>query len=127
MERVDIAFYGYDDDPRELFEIQEVRQYVSDLDVKFPFWLFFLSKKHLGLQCLLWCNLPPYLTPEGRADIFPRRIGELLTKRWFPAMNHVCNFAGYSEEQVELLTDRAIEYINNGRLPLDSPVPERLR
>lgn len=52
FERVDIAFHGYDDDSRELFGIQKVRDYSHKLDHSFPFWLFFLSKRHLGLQCL---------------------------------------------------------------------------
>jgi hypothetical protein len=40
-ERVDIAFHGYDQDSRELFEIPEVRNFVHRLDEQFPFWLFF--------------------------------------------------------------------------------------
>src|ERR1700676_3103993 len=59
FERVDIAFHGFDSDARELFEIAEVRHYVHKLDAKFPFWLFFLSKYHPGLQCLTLCFLPP--------------------------------------------------------------------
>jgi len=45
QENVNIAFHGYDNDPRELFEIPEVRNYVYKLDEIFPFWLFFLVKK----------------------------------------------------------------------------------
>src|SRR6185312_10390513 len=53
--RVDIMFDGYNGFAAELFEISEVRTFVYKLDEKFPFWLFFLSKHHLGLQCLLFC------------------------------------------------------------------------
>ena len=45
MERLSIAFHGYDQDVRELDEIREVRDFVYMLDDKFPYWLFFLSKK----------------------------------------------------------------------------------
>jgi len=118
FERVEITFYGYDDDPRELFEIDEVRSFVRKLDDEFPFWLFFLSKRHLGLQCLMLCMLPPFLTDEGRLETFPERISQFLTKRWFPAMNQVCEYAGFSEPQIEELTDRVVNYITKGRIPL---------
>jgi hypothetical protein len=99
VERVDISFHGYDHTPQELFEIPEVRNFVYQLDEQFPFWLFFLSKRHLGLQCLLLCFLPPFLTEDARSRIFPERIRQLLTNRWFPAMNQMCEYVGFSEMQ----------------------------
>lgn len=119
MERVDIAFHGFDDTPEELFEISEVRSFVHELDRQFPFWLFFLSKQHLGLQCLLLCFLPPFLTDEARSKVFPERINQLLSQRWLPAMNHMCELVGFSEMHIEQLTDRAVRYITTGRLPFD--------
>ena len=113
-ERVDIAFHGYDDTAFELFEMPTVRSFVFELDEKFPYWLFFLSKHHLGLQCVLLCFLPPSLTEAARAKVFPARIGELLTGHWFPAMNHVCRYAGFSEQEVNALTDRVEAYIIRG-------------
>jgi hypothetical protein len=115
FERVDIAFHGYDDASEELFEILEVRDFVYKLDEQFPFWLFFLSKHHLGLQCLLLCLLPPFLTETGRSEHFPQRIGELLERRWFPAMNDICKYVGFSQHQIEELTDRIEAYINQGK------------
>lgn len=115
-EKVDIAFQGYDDHPEELFEIPEVRNYVYKLDEQFPFWLYFLSKKHLGLQALLLCFLPPYLKEEAKKEIFPERINDLLTKRWFPALNHIGEFVGMSDHENEAITERTIQYIFNGPL-----------
>lgn len=114
-ERVDIAFEGYDHTTEELFEIPEVRDFVYKLDEMFPFWLFFMSKAHLGLQCILLCFLPPYLKPEAKARIFPVRIEQLLTQHLFPAMNDVCAFVGMSEEDVAEMTDRTIEYMSSGQ------------
>lgn len=120
FERVDIAFHGFDQDTRELYEIPEVRSFVYQLDEQFPFWLFFLSKRHLGLQCLLLCFLPPYLTEQARSRIFPERINQLLSSRWFPAMNQLCEYAGFSERQVKQLTDRVVNYISDGLKQPDS-------
>lgn len=120
LERVDIAFHGYDHQADELFEIPAVRQYVQELDNQFPYWLYFLSKRHLGLQCLLHCFLPPFLKEEARNRIFPERINQLLTQRWYPAMAQMCQLTGLSDEQVEQLVDRALKYITEGRFPPDS-------
>ena len=37
FERIDVLFHGYDDDTRELCEIDAVREYVSLLDSEFPY------------------------------------------------------------------------------------------
>ena len=79
FEQLDIAFHGYDNDQRELFEIPEVRDFVNWLDDQFPFWLFFLTKKGLGLQCIMLCLMPPHLTDEARKTVLPRRLDELLS------------------------------------------------
>ncbi len=120
VERVDISFHGYEHTQQELFEIPEVRNFVYQLDGEFPFWLYFLSKRHLGLQCLLFCFLPPFLTEVARSRIFPERINQLLTNRWFPAMNNICGYVGFSEKQIERLTERALAYITTGRFSLDA-------
>lgn len=129
FERLDIAFHGYDETTQELFEIVEVRDFVYKLDEQFPFWLFFLSKHYLGLQCLLLCFLPPFLTEEGRSEVFPERIERLLTKRWFPAMNHICEYAAFSEQDIERLSDRVLAYIRSGPLQESDPhgVPHEIR
>ena len=34
---------GYDDDPRELYQIPEVVSFIKDLNRKLPFWLYFVN------------------------------------------------------------------------------------
>ena len=118
FESVDIAFHGYNETREELFEISEVREFVYALDEQFPYWLFFLDKTALGLQCLACCFLPPFLTAEAKRKHYPERLNELLTKRWFPAMNQVCEWVGFTEEQIEMLTNRSVDYLLSG--PIDS-------
>ncbi len=116
QERVEIAFHGYDSDSRELYEIPEVRNFVYSLDNEFPYWLYFLSKKYFGLQALVLCFLPPFLTEEGKAKHFPTRIYDLLTERWLPALNHIGAFVGMSIQENETITDRTLQYISKGPL-----------
>jgi hypothetical protein len=41
-QRVFFGVLGYDDDPRELFEIPEVRAWIAAVDAEWPYWFFFL-------------------------------------------------------------------------------------
>jgi hypothetical protein len=116
-ERVDIVFDGYNDTPQELFEMASVRDFVRQLDQQFPYWLFFLSKRCLGLQCLFLCLLPEPVIRDESEELYRQRLGELLLHRWFPAMNHICAFAGYSEQERNALTDRVEAYVKDGRIP----------
>ena len=114
FEQIDLALHGYDDIDDELFELDKVRDYVRALDEHFPYWLYFLDKSGSGLQCIAYCLLPPFLTPEGKQLHFPERLNDLLTKRWFPAMNQLCEWTGFTEEAIEDLTNRSGNYLLNG-------------
>ena len=117
FERVDVSFHGYDQDRRELFEIPEVRDFVYKLDEEFPFWLFFLSKKHISLQAIALCFLPPYLTEEAKRTVLPQHLDRLLNNRWWPAMNEICEVVGFTEDDIEQLSGRVVSYFISGPLP----------
>ena len=53
--RVDVAFLGYTDDPRELRDIPEVRRFCSKLDDAFPYWFYFLSTDGVTLGVIASC------------------------------------------------------------------------
>jgi hypothetical protein len=114
--RVDIAFDGYNETPEELFEITQVRNYVYALDEQFPYWLYFLSRDYPGLQCITLCFLPPYLTDEARARIHPQRLGDLIERRWGPALNHICTAAGFPQSEADALLESAFIYYKHGPL-----------
>jgi hypothetical protein len=113
-ERVEIGVAGFDDDPRELYEIEEVRSFVYKLDSEFPYWLYFLTKRGTGLSFILSCFCPPFLTPEAQLRIWNERLADYLSKRGFPALNHCCQAVGCLEEEIKRLTDRSTEYVLNG-------------
>ena len=53
--QVGLSFHGYDTDPRELYQIPEVRQYLASLDSKFPYWFYFLSTDDEILKMIAFC------------------------------------------------------------------------
>ena len=50
FERVEIGVGGYDNDPRELWDIPEVKLFIQKLDRQFPYWFYFLTKFGSWLQ-----------------------------------------------------------------------------
>ena len=59
--RVDLAFLGYSNDPRELRDIPEVRRFCGKLDDAFPYWFYFLSTDGvtLGVIASCLCSVTP--------------------------------------------------------------------
>lgn len=112
-ERVDIAFDGYNDTTQELWEIPEIRKFVSDLDSQFPYWLYFLSKKRSGLFAIIKCFLLPIIKPEAEKEINGKRLQGYLENRGILAMNHLCELAKISEQENIQMTNRLIEYLTN--------------
>jgi hypothetical protein len=83
------AIDGYDDDPRDLWEFPEVRQWICDVDRQWPYWFFFMD---LGPQSTLamvtFCACPWTKIPGGKkiddAHLLP------FVKRRLAAMDQLC-------------------------------------
>ncbi|MDE2781600.1 MAG: chlororespiratory reduction 6 domain-containing protein [Gemmatimonadota bacterium] len=58
---VDLAFFGYTNDPRELRDIPDVRRFCTELDDAFPYWFYFLSTDGgtLGVIASCLCSVTP--------------------------------------------------------------------
>lgn len=124
MLNVDVSFSGYGNTSEELFEIPEVRNYVYALDAQFPFWLYFLSRHFLGLQCLAYCHLQPYLTPGVRAKSHPKELVELVERRWGPALFQICSAAGHTEAETDDLLESATQYFVSGPFALTEDIDD---
>ncbi|HJQ79619.1 MAG TPA: hypothetical protein VJ828_06670 [Lacipirellulaceae bacterium] len=73
-----------------------------------------MSRAFDGLQCVALCFLPHFLTDEAKAEIFPRRLGNLLERRWVPALNYICGIAGFTEAETDSFLLTALEYFQGG-------------
>lgn len=112
---VDVSFSGFEHTSDELFEITDVRNYVHALDAQFPYWLYFMSRYFTGLQCIAYCHLLPFLTPEAQAKRHPQQLINLIENRWGPALNHLCAGVGHTEAEANELLESALNYFMNGR------------
>ncbi len=110
-ERIDISFKGYNDKSAEIWEIPEVRNYVEELDSRFPYWLYFLSKDGMGLSVILKCFLLPFLKHENEKELNGGRLQFYLEERGFLAMNQLCDLTNISAEEHIQMTHRLVNYI----------------
>jgi hypothetical protein len=95
--RVEISFYGYDEDPRELWEIPEVRQYVRKLGHVLPDLLFFARSEQPTFTLQLfslchtnatWTDGRPTAGETKRVKIDTLPVADLVI-RLCPALNRL--------------------------------------
>lgn len=114
-QRVMFGISGYDDDPRELFEIPEVRRWVIGLDAKWPYWFFFLwAGQRSTLPLIAFCLCPFTVLPQGGKLIEPEALAAFQS-RSFVAMNGICEWLGDSDEVNIEMSDRIMEVFQGKR------------
>jgi len=89
--KVEISFHGYYDDPRELFEIEEVRRYVELLDPTLPELFFFVrtaSPTHtlkifaLCQTDISWVDGRSNSTVTRKVLFDTTQLGDFLMRHW---------------------------------------------
>ena len=111
------VFYvtGYDDDPRELFAIPEVRAFFREFNDRWPFWLFACSLDQQTLLTMTFCCLETLeiTTLQGgqsfRADFDTAEMRQFLEKE-FQKLEALCWRAGMSAEEAIQRRQQALEY-----------------
>jgi hypothetical protein len=105
--KLEISFHGYEDDRRELFEIDRVRRYISLLDAVLPELFFFIRTEApahaLKLFALCQANVS---FPNGRSTRKVTRqvtfetdkIAAFLTRHW-PGLNEMTEWLSMSIEE----------------------------
>ena len=102
-----IEFDGYSNDSRELYEIPKVRQYLAELDSKFPYWFYFLSTRFDMLKMIAFCLCRARRIKTGMAHPDPDDFGEFLASH-FDALNRlVDNF--HLDEAINKEISRSID------------------
>ena len=112
--RVDVAFHGYSDDPRELYEIPEVRLFCAELDGKFPYWFYFLSTEGVTLEVIACCLCSVAKVRPGVVSFGPDLVAFIT--RHFEALNWLVDSYALDEEQNIEISRGVMDYF--GRLEL---------
>ena len=108
---------GWDNDPREIHTIPEIRQFYSAFHDAWPYWLYFCNLHVDTLRSMTMCCLPSVNTVQvdGRTQVAitfdPLDLIKFM-KRDFMPMNLMCDRAQMSERGIYDRTKAVFEYFN---------------
>lgn len=117
---VELSFYGFDNDSRELYEIPEVCQFAQHLASEIPELIFFaaVDDDASGLKALVLClcrgefvgeRLP--IGNQALVEFDTRLLVEFLDQQW-PALNEMTDWLGMSEEENKEITYAVLRHLN---------------
>ena len=107
--RVEISFQGFDDDPREIYEIPEIRRFCVEIDKLFPFWFYFLPTDNDTLKMIVFCLVPIIKIAPG--FVKPSRLGlASFLASHFQEMNTLFEKYRLEEEINREISDSVSEY-----------------
>lgn len=110
--RLSLVISGYDADPRELFEIPEVRRYLRSIDEHWPFWLFFLNQVDESIKVVAACLASTVEVAPGLAHIDPAGLQRFM-ERAFSAVNFIFETCGFPESENEALSMGVAQLFSN--------------
>jgi hypothetical protein len=110
--RISLVVDGYNDDPREIFEVAEVRAFVKALDQQWPYWFFFLSQADDSIKLLESCLCDAIEVIPGVVSIDVEQMERSLV-RHFAAMDRFCEAINLSAEKIEEISEGVISLIHN--------------
>jgi len=110
--RVSLVVDGYNDDPRELFEVPEVRAYVKCLDQAWPNWFFFLSQADESIKLLESCLCETIEVIPGVTSIDLGQLKQSLA-RHFTAIRRLREALSLPEDLCEEVAEGIIGMFRN--------------
>lgn len=112
-DKIEISVHGYDDDPRELYEIPEVLMFLHRLNEIWPYWMLFQHPNFSWLQILAMCLSDGKKSNRGLVEF----DGELMSKhieRWFCALNELSHKFAISLEVNKSVSEKATRILTKG-------------
>ena len=101
---------GYDNDPRELVDIPEVRTLLRGLESSWPQWAYFFNQVDDSIKLLLSCVAGSRFLGRGAvamdADLVASALG-----RAFDGMNMVFDRFGFPEHELETMSNGLVEVL----------------
>jgi hypothetical protein len=127
MNKFVFGIEGWDDDPREIHTIPEIRRFYSAFHEAWPYWLYFCNLEVDTLRAMTMCCLPAVNTMQVDGQIQVAVTCEPLDllnfiKRDLRSMNLMCERAGMFEDRIYGRTQAVFEYFG---LPFDVELPPK--
>lgn len=125
MGTVMFVIEGYDDDPREIHSIPEIRRFYTAFHAAWPYWLYFCNLETEALQMMVLCCLPSIValkvdgSPNAAVNYDRLELLRFIGNDFGP-MNALCDRAEMFERLIYDRTKAVFGYFN---LPFDAAPP----
>ena len=101
---------GYNDDPRELVDIPEVRAMLRQLEASWPHWAYFLNQVDDSIKLMLSCVAGSRFIGRGAVEMDADLVAAALA-RGFAGMNMIFDRFGFPEGELEKMSDGLVEVL----------------
>jgi hypothetical protein len=101
---------GYNDDPRELVDIPEVRALLRGLEAAWPYWAYFFNQVDDSIKLLLSCVAGHRFLGRGAVEMDADLVARALA-RGFGGMNAVFDRFGFPEDDLEKMSNGLVEVL----------------
>lgn len=102
---------GYNEDPRELVDILDVREFLRTLVLQWPYWAYFFNQVDDSIKLLGSCFCGANFPGGGAVEIDGAKIGDFL-RRGFDGMNSIFDKHDFPEKELELMSKGLLEVID---------------
>ena len=98
-QQVSLAFEGFDEDPRELVDIKEVRLFIQQMTRRWPEWSYFLSQADESIPLVISVLAGSVFPGGGAVEISPYLLKTAMGQA-FTGMNSMyARFQGMSVDE----------------------------
>jgi hypothetical protein len=101
---------GYNDDPRELVDIAEVRALLRGLEAEWPYWAYFFNQVDDSIKLLLSCIAGSRFLGRGAIEMDADLVAAALA-RAFGGMNMIFERFGFPEDELEKMSNGLVEVL----------------
>jgi hypothetical protein len=101
---------GYNNDPRELVDIPEVRTLLRGLESSWPQWAYFFNQVDDSIKLLLSCVAGSQFLGRGAVEMDAELVAAALG-RAFGGMNMVFERFGFPEDELEKMSNGLVEVL----------------
>ena len=101
---------GYNNDPRELVDISEVRTLLHGLEASWPHWAHFFTQVDDSIKPLLSCVAGSRFLGRGAVDMDADLVAAALG-RAFGGMNRSFDRFGFPEDELEKMSNSLVEVV----------------
>jgi hypothetical protein len=113
--RLELRFSGYDGDPRELWQIADVRNFVHSLDQEFPFWFYFADLRSDFMKVLAF-SLCRVSTVRPGATVIHQADFAAFLERHFGAMNQLMDHWSVGDDENERVSNEVMSYFKRAQI-----------